>query len=328
MNRQEFLRALLATGAATAASGTGFAQEAGFPSKPLRWLLGYPPGGGSDFVARQIGEVLSKRLGQPLVVDNRPGAATIIAADLAAKAPADGYTVFTGDNGSMVFNQHLYEKLPYDPAKDFAPVGLFGKFHMLLVVPETSPYRDARELVADMKRRNGQLAYGSPGPGSPHHLAMELFQQAAAAEALHVPYKGAGPAITDLISGMIAFMFLDMAAGLPQIKGGKVRPLAVASLARLKSLPNVPTLDELGFKRFEAYAWQGLVVPAATPRPVIAKLNHELSATLKNDELRAKLTDAGVDPLVSTPEEFRKFMQEENTKWGALIKEKGIRLKT
>ena len=318
--------ALLALASVTAGAGV-LAQSPAYPSKPVRWVLGYPPGGGSDFVARQIAQVMSKGLGQPLVIDNRPGAATIIAAEIVSKAAADGYTIFSGDNGSLVFNPSLYEKLPYNPTRDLMPVGLFARFHLLLVVSEKSAYKDARSLIADLKKKGSESSYGSPGPGSPHHLATELFKGAAELQSLHVPYKGAGPAITNLIGGQFDFMFLDLAAGLPQIKGGKIRALAVASPARIAALPSVPTLQELGYRGFEASAWQGLVVPTGTPADIVARLGRELALAMKDEELRAKLAEAGVDVLASTPDEFKSYIAAETKKWEALIKLRGISLK-
>ncbi len=298
-----------------------------YPSKPVTLIVPYPPGGGTDFFARTVGQKMAETLGQPvvLVVENRPGAATIVGAQVAAKAPADGYTILLGDSATYAINPSLYKKLPYDPVKDFAPVSLTGRFALLLVVnPAVLPVDSTKALVAEAKKHPGAIAYGSPGSGSPHHLAMELFKQRAGIDLLHVPYKGAAPAVQDLLGGRIAAMFLDLAAGAPQVKGGKVKALAVASPKRIAALPGVPTLNESGFPGFEAWAWQGFAVPAGTPKEIIATLNSAYAKAIADPAVRQKINDGGIEPLHSTPQEMADYIKSETAKWAKLIADRHI----
>ncbi|HYL23574.1 MAG TPA: tripartite tricarboxylate transporter substrate binding protein [Burkholderiales bacterium] len=321
--RQAALAALLLA----AAAGGDPAHAQSYPSKPVTLIVPYPPGGGTDFFARTVGQKMAETLGQPvvLVVENRPGAATIVGAQVAAKAPADGYTVLLGDSATYAINPSLYKKLPYDPVKDFAPVSLTGRFALLLVVnPAVLPVDSTKALVAQARKHPGGIAYGSPGSGSPHHLAMELFKQRAGIDLLHVPYKGAAPAVQDLLGGRIATMFLDLAAGAPQVKGGKVRALAVASPTRIAALPDVPTLNESGFPGFEAWAWQGLAVPAGTPKEIIARLNSAYAKAIADPAVRQKVSDAGIEPLQSTPQEMADYIRSETAKWAKLIADRHI----
>ena len=292
------------------------AQAQPYPNKPVTLIVPYPPGGGTDFFARTVGQKMAETLGQQMVVENRPGAATIVGAQALAKAPADGYTVLLGDSATYAINVSLYKKLAYDPVKDFAPVSLTGRFALLLVVnPSVLPANSPKDLVAQAKQRPGAIAYGSPGSGSPHHLAMELFKERAGIDLLHVPYKGAAPAVQDLLGGRIATMFLDLAAGAPQVRGGKVKALAVASPQRIAALPEVATLAESGFPGFEAWAWQGIAVPAGTPQEIIAALNSAYGKAI---------SDAGIEPLHSTPQEMADYIKRETAKWAKLIADRHI----
>ena len=298
-----------------------------YPSKPVTLIVPYPPGGGTDFFARTVGQKMAETLGQPVVllVDNRPGAATIVGAQVAAKAPADGYTVLLGDSATYAINPSLYKKLPYDPVKDFAPVSLTGRFALLLVAnPAVLSADSTRALVAAAKKHPGAIAYGSPGSGTPHHLAMELFKERAGIDLLHVPYKGAAPAVQDLLGGRIATMFLDLATGAPQLKGGKVKALAVASPKRIAALPDVPTLNESGFPGFEAWAWQGFAVPAGTPKEIIATLNSAYIKAIADPAVRQKISDVGIEPLHSTPQEMADYIRSETAKWAQLIADRHI----
>ena len=216
-----------------------------YPSRPARWIVAYPAGGGSDVLARTVGEQLSKELGQPVVVDNRPGGATIIGAEAVARAPADGYTVLSADNGTLIFNTALFRSLPYDPVKDFAPVGLMARFPLLLAVNPSSGYASAKDLVEAMRKEPGKVSYASPGVGSPHHLAMEMLKQRAKFDATHVAYKGMAPAIQDVVGGQLPLIIVDTAAGGAMIKAGKLKVLATFSKTRLPSMPDVPTLMDL-----------------------------------------------------------------------------------
>lgn len=312
-----FVRALAALAAALFVSAI---HAQAYPSKPVRLIVPYPSGGGTDFFARTVGAQLSAQLGQQVVVENRPGAATIIGADAVAKSAADGYTLLLGDTATFAVNSSLYKKLPFDPQKDFSPVSLTGRFALLMVVnPSKLKATSVKEVLAEAKQAPGKVDYASPGPGSPHHLAMEMFKQRTGTQFTHVPYKGAGPAIQDLLSGQIPLMFLDLAAGAPQIKAGKLRALAVASDKRIAALPDLPTVAEAGVAGFEAWAWQALAVPAATPKDIVARLNAEFRKAINTPELRQKLVDAGIDPLQSSPEEASAYFRSETAKWAKVI---------
>jgi tripartite-type tricarboxylate transporter receptor subunit TctC len=298
------------------------AQAQVYPAKPLRLVVPYPAGGGTDFFARTVGAQLAVQLGQPVVVENRPGAATIIGAEAVAKSAPDGYTLLLGDTATFAVNPSLYRKLPYDPSKDLSPVSMTGRFALLLVVnPAKLRAGSVKELVEVAKQASGKIDYASPGPGSPHHLAMEMFKQRTDTQFTHVPYKGAAPAIQDLLSGQVPLMFLDLAAGAPQIKAGKLRALAVASDKRIAALPELVTVSEAGVEGFEAWAWQVLAVPEKTPRDVVARLNAEYRKAIALPELRQKLIDAGIDPLQSSPQDASAYIRSEALKWAKVISE-------
>ena len=296
------------------------AQAQVYPAKPVRLIVPYPAGGGTDFFARTVGAQLAFQFGQPVVVENKPGAATIVGAEAAAKSPADGYTLLLGDTATFAVNPSLYKKLPYDPSKDLTPVTMTGRFALLLVVnPAKLKAASVSDLLEIAKRSAGKIDYASPGPGSPHHLAMEMFKQRTGAQFTHVPYKGAAPAVQDLLAGQVPLMFLDLAAGAPQIKAGKLRALAVASDKRIAVLPELPTVAESGLPGFEAWAWQVLAVPENTPRDIIARINAEYRKAIAVPELRQKLVDAGIDPLQSSPQNASAYIRSETLKWAKVI---------
>lgn len=307
------------------AAATNLSQAADFPSKPLRWIVAYAPGGGSDFLARTVAARLAAQLGQPIVIDNRPGAATIVGAQLAASAPGDGYTLFTADNGSLIFNPALYAKLPYKVA-DFSPVGLMARFPLLLVTTPSSGFATAQAVIDAAKADPTRLSFASPGAGGPHHLAMELLKARAGFEALHVAYKGAGPAVQDVLSGQVPVMILDTATALPHLGSGKLKALAVASVDRLPQLPDVPTFRELGYEGVEVYAWQGLVVAAATPGAIRDRLTRELQAALADSATRKSLTDFGLEVTPTDGAQMAAFMEAETARWHALIRQRGLKL--
>jgi tripartite-type tricarboxylate transporter receptor subunit TctC len=286
----------------------------------------YPAGGGSDFLARTVGQQLSTQVNQQVLVDNKPGGNTAIAASEVARAPADGYTILSADNGTMVFNSALYSKLSYDPVKDLRPVTLMGKFPMILVAGPGSTAKDAREFIAQAKAKPGSISYGSAGAGSPHHLAMELLKVSAGLHMVHIPYRGAAPALTDVAGGQIPAMMVDLAAGNAFIKGGKVRPLAVANATRLPQLPNVPTFAELGFKDVEASAQVGVVAPAATPPEVVNALRTQIAAAIEQPAVKQKLVDFGIEPVANTPQQYADFIRTETVRWHKLIKVQKISL--
>ncbi len=317
-------RTLLATGLSLAVPMPALAQT--YPSQPVRWIVPYPAGGGTDVVARTLAEEMKAGLGQQIIVDNKPGAATIIGAEALKQSKPDGYTIGTGDTSTLSSNPHLYKTLPYDPAKDFVLIGMMARFNLLLVVHPSVEARTVKEFIALRAAAKEPLGYATPGIGTPHHLAMELFNQRSASKGLHVPYKGAAPAVQDLIAGQVPSMFLDLAAGIQHVRSGKVRVLAVASAKRLAALPDVPTLAEAGVADSEAYALQGLAAPAGTPKPVVERLNVELVKAVGNAAVVKRFDELGVEPISSTPEQFAETVRAESTKWGTLIKELKISL--
>lgn len=323
MHRKNII-SLLAAGLLALSSSLAFAQS--YPARNVKWIVPYPPGGGSDVIARTIGAQLSKQLAQPVIIDNRPGAATMIGAEAAARSPADGYTIFSGDNGSYVFNSALYKKMSYDPQKDFAPVTLIARFPLVLVVNPNAGFKNAQDLIAQVRRAPGKFNYASVGAGSPHHLAMEMIKQKADAYIVHIPYRGAAPALQDVLAGQVPMMVLDLATALPQIKSGRLNALAVASPNRLPQLPDAPTLKEVGLGDVEMYAWQGIVVPANTPKDIVARLNAEIIKAIATPEVNKKLVDFGVEPLSGTPEQMSAYIKSETVRWHALIKERKLAL--
>lgn len=304
----------------------GLAQAQAFPAKNVRWVVPYPAGGGSDFLARTIGQQLASQVNQTILVDNKPGGNTSIAAAEVARAPADGYTILSADNGTMVFNSALYAKLPYNPDKDLTPVTLMGKFPMILVVGPGSDAKDAKDFVAKAKAQPGRINYGSAGAGSPHHLAMELLKVNAGLHLVHIPYRGAAPALADLAGGQVPAMMVDLAAGAAFIKSGKIRPLAVANPTRLAQLPDVPTFAELGFKGVEAAAQVGVVAPAGTPAEVVNTLQKQIATAINTPAVRQKLIDFGIEPVASTPKEYSDLIRSEVVRWHALIQKQKISL--
>ena len=303
------------------------AHAQAWPNKPVRWVVAYPAGGGSDFLARQLAPQLGKQLGQTIVIDNRPGAAGMIGTDNAAKSPPDGYTIVTGDNGAMVFHTAMYRRVPYDP-QDLAPIGFMARFPLILAVNPASGFTSAKQLIDELKKYPGKYSYASPGVGSPHHLAMELFKDRTNTFVVHVPYRGTAMAVQDVIGGQVPMMVLDTAAGLPQIKAGKVTALAVMSKKRIPSLPDVPTLDEIGgavgLKNFEVTAWQGLFVPKGTPPDIVTKLTAEMNKAINVPEVRARLEDFGLEVVPTDGPALGAFIQTETKFWHALIKDRKL----
>jgi tripartite-type tricarboxylate transporter receptor subunit TctC len=297
------------------------ASAQSYPSKPIRWILGYPPGGGTEFIARNVANTLSPALGQPVVIENRPGAAAILGAEAAARSAPDGYTLFMADNGTFVFHTGIYKKLPYDPVKDFAPVGMIVKGYMILL---SSEFSDLQQLVAAAKAQPGKLNNASNGSGTAHHLAAELFKQRAGIEFVNVPFKGTAAVMQEVMSGRVAMAFADLSAARGQLSAGKVRALAVASRKRLGQLPEVPTFAELGYPDFEVYFWQGLAVPAGTPREIVNRLSAELVKTLNAPEVAKRFTDAGMEVSPGTPEEMAKTIRDDQAFWVPLIRKLGI----
>jgi len=320
---QHSARRLLALATLSLAAATASAQS--WPTQPVRWIVPYPAGGGTDVVARTVASSLEKSLGQTIVVENRPGAATIIGATAIAQADPTGYMVGTADSGTLAFNSSLYAKLSYDPAK-FTYIGGIAKFPLLLAVNVNSPYKSVQDVLDAAKKEPGKLTAASAGAGSPHHLALELFKQRTGANLLHVPYKGAAPAIQDLLGGQVDVMFIDLASGLPNVKAGKLRVLAAATPERVSVLPDTPTMAEQGVANFTAYAWQGLVGPAGVPEAVVKKLSADLDATLKSAAVSQKMLDMGVIPMPMSAQDFKAYAEQERSAWAAVIKKANIKL--
>ena len=295
-----------------------------YPDKPIKLIVSLAPGGGVDYFGRLIAPKLSELVGQQVVVENRPGGATNIAADLVAHAAADGYTLLLSSVTTYAINPSLFKSLSYDPVKDFSPVSLSATFQFLLVCNSDFPVDSVSKFVSYAKTNPKKVSFGSSGPGSPHQLTMELFARRANIDLVHVPYKGAGPAVLDLISGQIPVMFLDVATALPHIKSGRLRALAAASPKRLELLPNTPTISESGYPGFDASSWIGIVAPAKTPSLVINKLNSAINKILNDPEITAKLTSAGAESTPGTPQAFSTYQATELQKWGEVIRSANI----
>lgn len=325
-NRRHFIGSAAALGAAAAFPFASAQGQAAYPDQPIRWVVPYPAGGGTDNLARTLAEAMRPALGQQIVVDNRPGAATNIGAELVSRARPDGYTVLQADNAVLAFNEHLFKKLPFNPEKDFSYVGGIGRFPLALVVHPSFPAQTFAEFMAYVKANPGKVSYASPGNGSPHHLAMELFKNRTGLSIVHIPYKGAAPAMQDLMGGQVPVMFLDLASGLPIIKGAKVRPLAIGSQSRSQQLPALPTLSEVGVKDTEVFAFQGLLAPAGLPAPVVARLNEELNKALNDPAVLKRFSEFGFEPLRGTPDDFRKLARSESARWGQVIRANNISL--
>jgi len=304
-------------------AGAAHAQD--YPSRTVKIVVAFPAGGPTDFVARVLADKLKGALGQSVIIENKPGANAAIGAESVAKSDPDGYTLFFTTAGAVVINPHMRANLPYDPIKDFAPITLVVNTMEVLVVKSDTPMKSATDLVAFAKSRPDGIAMASTGVGSPPHLALELFKGSSGANVLHVPYRGAAPAVTDVVGGQVHAMFADLPVLMPQIKGGTLRPIGVGSKRRASVLPDVPTLDEQGIKDVYADNWYALFAPAKTPAPVIAKLNAAVNAVLKDPETARKLIEAGADPAAGTPEQLAEFLKSELERWGKVVKEKNIK---
>ena len=306
---------------ATFLPGTG-ARAAEYPTKPIRLLVGFAPGGGTDTTARAISQKLTAALGQQVVVDNRPGVSGNIAAEITANAPPDGYTVLLATIGALAINPSLLKKMPFDPIKDLAPVTRAADSTNILVVHPSVAAKSVKELIALAKSK--PLNCGSSGVGGAGHLALELFNLQAGTKMLHVPYKGGGPAIVDLLAGNIHLIFATTASSIAHIKSGRIRALAVTTAKRSANVPELPTIAEAGLPGFEANNWNGIVVPAKTPRPIINRLNKEFAAALSLPDVKQFLFSQGLDAAPGTPEAFAAYIKSETVKWAKVIKAAGI----
>jgi tripartite-type tricarboxylate transporter receptor subunit TctC len=296
-----------------------------YPTRPVRLVVAFPPGGPTDFVARLLADKLKGILGQSVLVENKSGANAAIGADHVAKSDPDGYTLFFTTISAVVMNPHLRADLPYDPLRDFAPVTRVVVTKEVLVVNAKSPIKTAKELIDLAKDKNGGLPMASTGVGSLPHLALELFQQSAGIKVVHVPYRGAAPAVTDILGGQVLGCFLDLPVVMPQITSGNLRALGIASAKRDEVLPDVPTLDEQGYRDVYADNWYALFAPARTPQAVIARLNGAFTAALNDAEVRRKLLQAGAVPAPTTPDELGDILKSEHARWGEIIRARNIK---
>ena len=313
----------IAFAAALALSLAAGAQS--FPTKPLRLVVTYPPGGGADLMARLIAPKMAETLGQPVVVENKPGASGQIGAGEVARAAPDGYTLLL-DASSYSVNPSLYAKLPYDPAKAFAPIALIAMFPNVLVVTPDFAARDVKELVALAKAKPGTIAFASSGNGSAQHLSGELFKQKAGVDMTHVPYKGGSPAMNDVMGGQVPVFFANMASSLAHVKGGKLRALAITGAKRSPALPNVPTIAEAGVPGYEVYEWNAIFVPAGTPAPVVAKIAESIAKALQNAELRERITSLGGEIAAYGPADTERFVREQTELWGRVVRAGNVKV--
>ena len=318
------LALVLAAGHAHAQSTSAGSGQA-YPVKPVRVLVGFPPGAGVDIMTRLVMPRLADALGQQFIVDNRPGAAGNIAAEVAAKTPADGYSLLSA-SAPIVMSQSLYKKLSFNLERDFEPVCLMASAPFILVVHPSLPAKSVREFIALAKARPGQLAFASTGSGSTPHLSMEMLKAQAGIDIVHIPYKGTPQAVVDLLSGQVQAMFANTLSVLPQVKAGRLRALAISSARRSAAAPELPTVAESGMPGYESGTWFGLLAPAGTPREIVNRLNSEVVRIMATAEMKAKLLDQGADPVTGTPEQFRAFIKNELARWSKVVKTVGIKL--
>ncbi|RZI69685.1 MAG: tripartite tricarboxylate transporter substrate binding protein [Variovorax sp.] len=326
LNRRTFALATVAAAGALSLAPLAAHAQAAYPSKPITIIVPFSAGGTTDILARVVGLYMGTDLGQPVVVDNRAGAGGNIGGQAAARATADGYTLFMGTVGTHAINQSLYKKMPFDPIKDFAPLSRVAMVPNLLVANPSQPYKNVKEMIAYAKAHPNKINFGSSGNGSSIHLSGELFKQMAGVDMQHVPYRGSAPAVSDLLGGQISVMFDNMPSAIPHVKGGKLRALAVTTAKRSPALPDVPTIAEAGVPGYEATSWFGLLAPASTPAPIVAKLNASILKALADPEVKKKLAEQGAEPFGEKPEQFAAFIQAETAKWGKVVKESGASL--
>ncbi|HET9403583.1 MAG TPA: tripartite tricarboxylate transporter substrate binding protein [Burkholderiales bacterium] len=324
MNATITWRRVFLAGALAACSLHAGAQP--YPARPIRLIMPFPPGGASDLIIRPVAQKLSEQLGQTIVIDNRPGAGGNIAAELAARAAPDGYTLLFAASANFSINPNLYAKLPYDPVRDFAAVTMLTRLSNLLTVHPSLPAASVSELTALARTQPGKFAYGSAGNGTTLHIAGALYRARTGTNVIHVPYKGGGPAQLDLIGGRLQFMFDSFSPALPQVRAGKLRALAVTTLKRSPALPQVPTMVESGLPDFEISGWFGIAAPAGTPRPVVERLGAELQRVMQLPGIRERLLAQGIEPVGSAPAEFSRQVRSELAKWARIVKESGARV--
>jgi tripartite-type tricarboxylate transporter receptor subunit TctC len=304
------------------------AQQPGttvYPTRSVRFVIPFTPGGTADIIARVMAPKMSEGLGQQVVVDNRGGSGGVIGSEVTAKSPPDGYTIMMGLTANIAINPSLYQKLPYDPVRDFAPVSLVASAPYALIVPPSLPARSVKELVSLAKAKPGELAYASFGNGSAGHLSGELFASMANVKLLHVPYRNIGQGLADLVSGQVQLLFLGIVSAQPHVKAGKVRAIAVTGLKRSPMMPNVPTVSESGVKGYEVTGWYGVFVPMGTPADIITRLNKEIVRVVALPDVRERLSSEGAELAGSTPQQFDRYVKSETEKWAKVVKLSGAK---
>jgi tripartite-type tricarboxylate transporter receptor subunit TctC len=311
---------------AVVASSAVWAQA--YPAKPIRFIVPFPPGGGNDLIARELAQHVTEPLGQPVIVENRPGASTLIGTEAAAKAPPDGYTIFMGNNSTLTINPNLYKKLPYDAVRDFAPLSLLASAPFLLLAHPSLPAQSVKELIALARQRPGQLNFGSSGLGIATHLAGEMLKVMARIDIVHIPYKGAAPALTDLMGGQVELGFANVLSALPPVRLGRLRALAVTSKARSRVLPQVPAIAESGLPDYEASVWYAVLAPARTPAPALTRLHSEFVKALQQPKVQERLAGDGASVVGSTPDILARTIETDMARWGKVIRQNGISLET
>lgn len=324
MSRRTLVRAACAVALAALLPAPALAQD--YPNKPIKLVVPFPPAGGTDVLSRSLAQAIGNNTKWTIVVDNKPGAGGNIGLEATARSPNDGYTIAMGQTANLAVNPALYSKMSFDPLKDFAPIALVSSQPLILVVAANSPYKTLKELVDAGKANPGKLNMASSSNGTIGHIGGELFQRRAGVKFTHVPYKGAGPAVADLMGGSVDLFFGNSQAVGGLVTAGRLRPIAVTSPKRLAILPDVPTVAESGYPGFEAATWSGLLAPAGTPKAVVDRLNAEANKALATKELKAKLDEDGSTPLGGTSQQFADFIKTEHAKWGAVVKDAGIRL--
>jgi len=305
------------------AAATALAQ---YPNRPLRLIVPFPPGGAVDILGRAIAMNARDALGQTIVIDNRPGFGGAVGSEIAARATPDGYTLLMGSTSTISINPALVSKLAYDPVRDFVPITQVAFVPHLLVSSTSVPATTLKEFIAYAKSRPGQLAYGSAGNGTPHHIALEMFKQMTGVDLLHVPYKGTAPALVDLLAGRVACMSSEVLAVLPHVRAGKLRALGMATAARNQVAPDIPTVSEAGLPGFEVTSWYGVLAPAGTPPEITARLARDIAKSLGTADMRQRFSDLGATPVGSTPQEFAAFIKREGAKWAKAVKDSGARV--
>lgn len=319
-----WLRLVMIFLAALLQAGVAWSQGA-YPNKPVKVIVAFPPGQATDQAARAIAQKLSESLGQQFYVENKPGAASIIGSEAAAKSPNDGYTLFMGSSGSLAVNPGMYAKLPYDPIRDFVPISLTLKVPFFVVVNPSVPAGSVKELVAFLKANPNKVNFGSAGNGASNHLSTELFKSVTGVQIVHVPYKGSPPAVTDLLSGQIGMMFETGPLIMPHAKSGRLKVLAVGSAQRSLAAPELVTVAESGYPGFETVGWAGLLAPAGTPRDIVAKLNAEVVKILSQPEVTGRFVTLGAELVSSSADDFGAYIRSETVKWGKVIRDSGAK---